>query len=72
VDGHLVVHIHLVKLINAADAVVSKHQRTSFNGKLVVLRLLGGSTGGRYRVQYNKSGVHYGRNAGEAVALGHR
>jgi hypothetical protein len=40
VDGHLVRHIHLVKLINAADAVVSKHQGTSLNGKLIVLRLL--------------------------------
>jgi hypothetical protein len=40
VNGHLIAHIHLVKLVNAADAVVSKHQRASLNRKLAALRVL--------------------------------
>jgi hypothetical protein len=43
VDGHLVAHIHLVKLVNAADAVVRQHQRASLNRKLATLRVLAGS-----------------------------
>lgn len=40
VNCHLVRYIHLVKFVNAADAVVSKHQGTSLNGKFIVLRFL--------------------------------
>ena len=38
---HLVLDVHLVKLVDAADAVVGKHQRARLNGKLSVLGLLG-------------------------------
>jgi hypothetical protein len=40
VDGYLVRDVHLVKLIDAADTVVSQHQGTSLDRKLIVLRLL--------------------------------
>ena len=47
VDGNLVLDIHLVKLIDAADAVIRKHQGTSFDAELTCLRILahrGGQT----------------------------
>ncbi|WVZ21312.1 hypothetical protein V8G54_008634 [Vigna mungo] len=34
VNGNLIFDVHLVKFINAADAIVSKHQSTSLNTKL--------------------------------------
>mmetsp|Transcript_1705 Transcript_1705/g.4287 ORF Transcript_1705/g.4287 Transcript_1705/m.4287 type:complete len:393 (+) Transcript_1705:1338-2516(+) len=38
-DGNLVLDVHLVKLIDATDAVVRQHERTRLNSKLIVLRL---------------------------------
>ena len=40
VDGHLILHIHLVKLVNAADAIVCQHQRSSLDAEIVAVRLL--------------------------------
>ena len=48
VNGNLVLDIHLVELIDAADAMVCKHQRTSLNAKLaclVVFAYRGGQAG---------------------------
>ena len=39
VNSHLVLDVHLVELINAADTVVSKHQCSSFNTKLARFRI---------------------------------
>ena len=36
-DSDLVLHIHLVKLINAANAMISQHKRTSFYAELASL-----------------------------------
>eukprot|EP00983_Pelagomonas_calceolata_P054466 1143696-Pelagomonas_calceolata.AAC.5 len=36
---YLVLDVHLVKLIDATDAVVRQHERTRLNSKLIVLRL---------------------------------
>ena len=40
VDSNLVLDIHLVELINTADAVVSKHQGTSLDTEFTCLRIL--------------------------------
>ena len=40
VNSHLVFDIHLVKLINAADAVVCQHERTCLNAELTAVWLL--------------------------------
>ena len=46
VDGDLVLDVHLVELVNAADAIVSQHQGTGLDRKLVVLRFLDKETWG--------------------------
>ena len=38
--AHLILHIHLVKLVDAADAVVGQHERACLDAKLVALALL--------------------------------
>ena len=38
-NGHLVLDVHLVKLIDAADAVVSQHKCSSFDAELASLRV---------------------------------
>jgi hypothetical protein len=38
--AYLIVLVHLVKLINAADAVVRKHHCTSFNHELIRILVL--------------------------------
>ena len=40
VDSHLILDVHLVELINAADAMVSEHKRTSFDTELTSLWVL--------------------------------
>ena len=42
VDGHLVFHVHLVKLVNAADAIVRQHQRARLDAEVVAVGLLRG------------------------------
>ena len=42
VDGHLVLHVHLVKLVDAADAVVRQHQRARLDAEVVAVGLLRG------------------------------
>lgn len=37
VDSHLILNIHLIKLINAADAMISKHQSSCFDAELSCL-----------------------------------
>ncbi len=44
VDGHLVLHVHFVKLIDAADAVVSQHQRAGLYAEVIRVGLLSSST----------------------------
>lgn len=39
-DGDLILNIHLVKLVNTADAVVSQHQGTGLNAELIAVLLL--------------------------------
>ncbi|KAH3703434.1 hypothetical protein DPMN_078470 [Dreissena polymorpha] len=39
-DSHLVLGVHLVKLINAADAIVSQHEGASLDHKLMGLLIL--------------------------------
>ncbi len=39
-DSHLILDVHLVKFINAADAIVCQHQSTCLNAELVVVRIL--------------------------------
>ena len=39
-DGHLILDVHLVKFINAADAIVCQHQSTCLNAELIVVRIL--------------------------------
>ena len=47
VDCDLVLDVHLVKLVDAADAVVRQHQRARLDAKLVALALLAaGAAGG--------------------------
>jgi hypothetical protein len=43
---HLVLDVHLVKLVDAADAVVRQHQRARLDAKLVALAFLQGSKQG--------------------------
>ena len=40
VDRDLIFHIHLIELINAADAVISEHQSSSLNAELTRLWVL--------------------------------
>lgn len=40
VDGDLVSRVHLVELVNTADAVISQHQSSRLNGKVASLRVL--------------------------------
>ena len=40
VDGNLVFDVHLVKLIDAADAIVRQHQRASLYTEVVCVALL--------------------------------
>ena len=39
-DSNLVLDVHLVKLINAADAIVCQHQSTCLNAELIAVRIL--------------------------------
>ena len=39
-DSHLILDIHLVELVNAANSVVNQHQGTRLNAKLARLRIL--------------------------------
>ena len=40
VDGHLIFDVHLVEFVNAADAVVCKHQGACLDAKLASFRIL--------------------------------
>jgi hypothetical protein len=66
VNGHLVANIHFVKLINAANAIVCQHERTSLDCKLVVLWLLKTATApkssrtSRRVIQMLEDMVYYG------------
>eukprot|EP00354_Favella_ehrenbergii_P002548 CAMPEP_0170463488 /NCGR_PEP_ID=MMETSP0123-20130129/8581_1 /TAXON_ID=182087 /ORGANISM="Favella ehrenbergii, Strain Fehren 1" /LENGTH=127 /DNA_ID=CAMNT_0010728933 /DNA_START=891 /DNA_END=1274 /DNA_ORIENTATION=+ len=47
VNGHLVLHVHLIELVDTADTVVGEHERTSFDAELARLEVLayrGGQT----------------------------
>ena len=39
-DSHLILDIHLVELVNAANTMVSQHEGTRLNAKLASLRIL--------------------------------
>ncbi len=39
-DSDLILDVHLVKFINAADAIVCQHQSTCLNAELVAVRIL--------------------------------
>ena len=40
VNGHLVLGVHLVKLINAADTIVCQHESTRLNAELTSIAVL--------------------------------
>ena len=40
VDGHLVLHVHLVEFVDAADAVVGQHQGARLDAELASLWVL--------------------------------
>lgn len=50
VDSHLILNVHFVELINAADAMVSEHKRTSFDTKFTSLRVLAHRCGQTSRI----------------------
>ena len=40
VDGHLVLHVHLVELVDAAHAAVGQHQCARLDAKVIAVCLL--------------------------------
>ena len=39
-NSNLILDVHLVKFINAADAIVCQHQSTCLNAELIAVRIL--------------------------------
>lgn len=68
-SAHLVLDVHLVKLVDAADAVVRQHQRARLDAELARLALLlsrGGATSGWQRAPVR------GRGTGDTPGGGSR